>query len=143
MNSDKYDAAIFPPDIKPYGLTYAEWAARWWQMMFSIPIEDNPAIVKHAQGKIRKQLSAEPSASANQGSNSTLALRSIQLPVAQIATDLGPTPYLSNVTNELRNLKTYSAPSTGVLEFTQAMSPQTREIYTVRIAVRKYTFGSE
>ena len=86
---------------------------------------------------------SEPSASANQGSNSTLALRSIQLPVAQIATDLGPTPYLSNVTNESRNLKTYSAPNTGVLEFTQAMSPQTREIYTVRIAVRKYTFGSE
>ena len=63
---------------------------------------------------------------ANQESNSTLTLPFVRPPVDQIATDLGPTPYLSNVTNELRNLRTYSAPSTDILEFTQAMSPQTR-----------------
>ena len=95
-------------------------------------------------GNIRKQLSAEPSTSANQGSNSTLTLPSVQPPVGQIATDLGPTPYLSNVTNELRNLRTYSAPSTGVLEFTQALSPQTREkIIQFRTELERFRNGFE
>ncbi|MPZ06444.1 MAG: hypothetical protein GEU26_08510 [Nitrososphaeraceae archaeon] len=94
-------------------------------------------------GNIRKQLSAE-STSANQESNSTLTLPSVQPPVDQIATDLGPTPYLSNVTNELRNLRTYSAPSTGVLEFTQALSPQTREkIIQFRTELERFRNGFE
>jgi len=94
-------------------------------------------------GNIRKQLSAE-STSANQESNSTLTLLSIQPPIDQIATDLGPTPYLSNVTNELRNLRTYSAPSTGVLEFTQALSPQTREkIIQFRTELERFRNGFE
>jgi hypothetical protein len=100
--------------------------------------------VEDVVGKIRKQLSAEPSASADRGSNSTLALQSLQLPVAQIATDLGPTPYLSNVTNELRNLKNLFCPSTGVLEFTQAMSPQTKEkIIQFRTELEKFRNGFE
>ena len=57
---------------------------------------------------------------------------------------MGPTPYLSNVTNELRNLRTYSAPSTGVLEFTQALSPQTREkIIQFRTELERFRNGFE
>jgi hypothetical protein len=92
-------------------------------------------------GNIRKQLSAE-STPANQESNSTLTLPSVRPPIDQIAMDLGPTPYLSNVTNELRNLRTYSAPSTGVLEFTQALSPQTREkIIQFRTELERFRNG--
>jgi hypothetical protein len=33
---------LFPPDSKPYGLTYGEWTARWWQWVSSVPTKDNP-----------------------------------------------------------------------------------------------------
>lgn len=99
--------------------------------------------VENLVGKIRKRISAE-STSANHESNSTLTLPFIEPPVDQIATDLGPTPYLSNVTNELRNLRTYSAPSNGILEFTQAMSPQTREkIIQFRTELERFRNGFE
>jgi hypothetical protein len=35
---------VFPPDSKPYGLTYGEWTAKWWQWAFSIPEALNPMI---------------------------------------------------------------------------------------------------
>ena len=99
--------------------------------------------VENLVGKIRKRISVE-STSANQVSNSTLTLPFIEPPVDQITTDLGPTPYLSNVTNELRNLRTYSAPSNGILEFTQAMSPQTREkIIQFRTELERFRNGFE
>jgi len=31
---------IFPPNSTPYGKTYGEWGARWWQAAFSIPVVD-------------------------------------------------------------------------------------------------------
>lgn len=34
---------IYPIDSKPYGLTYGEWSAKWWQWVVSIPAKDNPA----------------------------------------------------------------------------------------------------
>ena len=33
----------FQADSKPYGLTYGEWTARWWQWAYSIPKDVNPA----------------------------------------------------------------------------------------------------
>ena|SRR2546428_4840230 len=36
-------ASIFPIDSKPFGYTYGEWSARWWQWLLSIPIARNPA----------------------------------------------------------------------------------------------------
>jgi hypothetical protein len=35
---------VFTTDSKPYGLTYGEWTARWWQWANSIPKPDNPAV---------------------------------------------------------------------------------------------------
>jgi hypothetical protein len=35
--------AAFSADSKPYGSTYGEWTARFWQWLYSIPKPDNPA----------------------------------------------------------------------------------------------------
>ena len=34
---------IFTTDATPYGLTYGEWTARWWQWAYSIPSDVHPA----------------------------------------------------------------------------------------------------
>jgi hypothetical protein len=34
--------SIYLPGTKPYGLTYGEWSAKWWQWALSIPKTDNP-----------------------------------------------------------------------------------------------------
>jgi hypothetical protein len=34
---------LFQPDSKPYGLTYGNWTARWWQWAYSIPKDVHPA----------------------------------------------------------------------------------------------------
>ncbi len=36
------DQSIYPIDSKPYGLSYGEWTAKWWQWAYSIPTNDNP-----------------------------------------------------------------------------------------------------
>lgn len=33
---------VLPPDSHPFGLTYGEWAGRWWQWAFSLPATHNP-----------------------------------------------------------------------------------------------------
>ncbi|WP_415310101.1 hypothetical protein [Candidatus Nitrosocosmicus sp. FF01] len=34
---------VFPPDSKPYGLSYEEWSAKWMKWLASIPGEVNPS----------------------------------------------------------------------------------------------------
>ena len=34
---------VFSTDSKPYGLTYGEWTAKWWQWAYSIPKNVNPS----------------------------------------------------------------------------------------------------
>jgi hypothetical protein len=34
---------LFPPESNPYGVSYSEWTARWWNWLLSIPSENNPA----------------------------------------------------------------------------------------------------
>lgn len=36
------DPQIFPIQSHPYGKTYGQWAARWWQWALSIPASSNP-----------------------------------------------------------------------------------------------------
>jgi hypothetical protein len=38
------ESMIFPPDSKPYGLSYPEWTIRWWRWLLSLPKEKNPAL---------------------------------------------------------------------------------------------------
>lgn len=33
---------IFPPQAKPYGLSYADWTVRWWQWAYSLPVNGHP-----------------------------------------------------------------------------------------------------
>jgi hypothetical protein len=33
---------VLPVDAHPFGHTYGEWAASWWQYVFSIPVPTNP-----------------------------------------------------------------------------------------------------
>jgi hypothetical protein len=39
---DKGNPGVFPARSKPYGLSYGEWSARWWQWILSIPTKLNP-----------------------------------------------------------------------------------------------------
>jgi hypothetical protein len=41
-NNDGPNPGILPPQSHPYGATYGEWAARWWQWAFSLPAEHHP-----------------------------------------------------------------------------------------------------
>jgi hypothetical protein len=36
------NAGVIPPNARPYGLTYGEWSAKWWQWAFSLPVDQNP-----------------------------------------------------------------------------------------------------
>jgi hypothetical protein len=46
---------VHPIDSKPYGLSYGEWSAKWWQWLLQIPPETNPILdttgVNCAQGQ--------------------------------------------------------------------------------------------
>jgi hypothetical protein len=37
------ETRVFSTDSKPYGLTYGEWTAKWWQWAYSIPKDVNPS----------------------------------------------------------------------------------------------------
>jgi hypothetical protein len=40
--SSNISPPIYPLDSKPYGLTYGQWTAKWWQWSLSIPKYTNP-----------------------------------------------------------------------------------------------------
>ena len=40
----KSKVKVFPGDSKPYGVTFPEWTAKWWQWLVSVPKQQNPAI---------------------------------------------------------------------------------------------------
>lgn len=37
------NTSVFSPDSAPYGISYADWTAKWWQWVLSIPNENSPA----------------------------------------------------------------------------------------------------
>jgi hypothetical protein len=43
-NANNNNPAIFAPDSQPYGLTYSDWTAKWWQWVYSIPTANNPLL---------------------------------------------------------------------------------------------------
>jgi Cache domain len=47
--------AVFPADSRPYGLTYGEWTAKWWQWGYSIPKDINPAYDDTGKNCAQKQ----------------------------------------------------------------------------------------
>lgn len=42
MTTSSSDLLLFSTDSDPYGVSYAEWTAKWWQWALSIPAENNP-----------------------------------------------------------------------------------------------------
>lgn len=36
--------SLFPIESRPYGLSYSEWSARWWQWLLSVPRSESPAV---------------------------------------------------------------------------------------------------
>jgi hypothetical protein len=42
QGDDKGCFGIYPPNSRPFGLSYGEWSARWWQWMQAIPLPVNP-----------------------------------------------------------------------------------------------------
>jgi hypothetical protein len=40
--ADSINPGVFALDSKPYGSTYGQWAANWWNWITSIPEENNP-----------------------------------------------------------------------------------------------------
>jgi hypothetical protein len=45
MNKARYNGfELYAPDSKPFGITYAEWTARWWQWVLSIAKTENPLV---------------------------------------------------------------------------------------------------
>ena len=47
--SDVENSLIFSRDSDPYGVSDADWTAKWWQWVLSLPVEINP--VKDLTGK--------------------------------------------------------------------------------------------
>lgn len=43
-DTDGDNAHVFPHNSRPYGLTYGEWQARWWQWSISIPGATHPYV---------------------------------------------------------------------------------------------------
>ncbi len=42
-NNSNGTIGVFSADSKPYGLSYGEWTAKWWQWAYSVPKDFNPA----------------------------------------------------------------------------------------------------
>ena len=36
------NSRVIPPSAQPYGMTYGEWSAKWWQWAYSLPVDQNP-----------------------------------------------------------------------------------------------------
>ena len=43
-DSSNPNSQVLPLDSSPYGNTYGEWSARWWQWALSIPAATNPVL---------------------------------------------------------------------------------------------------
>jgi hypothetical protein len=42
LYGDNLNPGVFAIDSKPYGLTYGEWSAKWWQWLLGIPEDRSP-----------------------------------------------------------------------------------------------------
>lgn len=42
--ADSLNPGIFSIDSRPYGKSYSEWSAKWWQWIISIPAKDSPRL---------------------------------------------------------------------------------------------------
>jgi hypothetical protein len=56
MNKASYNGLeLYAADSKPFGRTYAEWTARWWQWVLSIPKTENPLVDENEKNCVNNQ----------------------------------------------------------------------------------------
>ena len=41
--AEKPNPGVIPPNAEPFGRTYEEWSAKWWQWTLSLPVDQNPS----------------------------------------------------------------------------------------------------
>ncbi len=41
-DSGNPNPGVVPVNSKPYGITYGEWSAKWWQWAYSMPVNNHP-----------------------------------------------------------------------------------------------------
>src|SRR5687768_10479356 len=46
---------LYDADSKPFGRTYAEWTARWWQWVLSIAKSENPLVDENGKNYANNQ----------------------------------------------------------------------------------------
>jgi len=46
---------LFAPDSKPFGRTYAQWTAKWWEWVLSISKADNPLVDENGKNCANNQ----------------------------------------------------------------------------------------
>jgi hypothetical protein len=46
---------LFTPDSRPFGRTYSDWTASWWQWVLSIPKIDNPLLDQNGKNCANNQ----------------------------------------------------------------------------------------
>jgi hypothetical protein len=63
---------------EPFGLTYGEWAAKWWQWLLTVPRENSPGWDK--TGKNCDQNQTDPNVWFLTGENENLAERTCTIP---------------------------------------------------------------
>jgi hypothetical protein len=51
VNALNFTLDFFPAESKPYGLTFEDWASKWWQWAYSQPKGSNP-VVDDSQGNL-------------------------------------------------------------------------------------------
>lgn len=44
VTAENPNPGVLPPHSKAFGKTYGQWAAKWWQWAFSIPMDSNPLL---------------------------------------------------------------------------------------------------
>lgn len=40
--AQKGTVGVFQPGTRPYGMSYGDWSAAWWQWAYSLPVDQNP-----------------------------------------------------------------------------------------------------
>ncbi len=49
MAMENHNLQVLPPKSHPYGKSYGEWNALWWQWFFSVPASKNPGLATNGK----------------------------------------------------------------------------------------------
>ena len=49
QNGNSNNQDVFTLDSQPYGVSYAEWTAKFWQWLLEQPSDNNPSMIRQAR----------------------------------------------------------------------------------------------